>query len=79
MEYCSKELWLLGGIMELETLDNGMLRIRFEKTDGKNTFNDALIFSQAEYDALTEQQIEEIKQQRFDNWLAIINYVPPAE
>jgi hypothetical protein len=56
-----------------------MLRIRFEKTDGKNTFNDALIFSQAEYDALTEQQIEEIKQQRFDNWLAIINYVPPAE
>jgi hypothetical protein len=65
--------------MELETLDNGMLRIRFEKTDGKNTFNDALIFSQAEYDALTEHQIEEIKQQRFDNWLAIINYVPPAE
>jgi len=79
VEYCSEELWLLGGIMELETLDNGMLRIRFEKTDGKNTFNDALIFSQAEYDALTEQQIEEIKQQRFDNWLAIINYVPPAE
>jgi hypothetical protein len=65
--------------MEFETLDNGMLRIRFEKTDGKNTFNDALIFSQAEYDALTEQQIEEIKQQRFDNWLAIINYVPPSE
>lgn len=65
--------------MEFETLDNGMLRIRFEKTDGKNTFNDALIFTQAEYDVLNQQQIEEIKQQRFDNWLAIINYVPPEE
>lgn len=65
--------------MEFETLDNGMLRIRFEKTDGKNTFNDALIFTQTEYDALTEQQIQEMQQQRFDNWLAIINYVPPEE
>jgi hypothetical protein len=65
--------------MEFETLDNGMIRIRFEKTDGKNSFNDALIFTQAEYDALTEQQIQEMQQQRFDNWLAIINYVPPAE
>ena len=46
------------------------MKIDFEKTDGTYTLRDAIILPDDHN--LTEEQIEQIKQQRFDNWLAVI-------
>lgn len=64
--------------MEYLTLENGMISIPFEKTDGRLTFKDAVIMLPNDFARLTSDDIEAIMQQRFDNWLAIIN-APPVE
>lgn len=58
---------------------DGQVQIIFEKADGDKTYKDALWFSQAEYDALTPEQISTMQQERFDNWLAIVNSLPTEE
>ena len=50
------------------------MKIDFEKTDGQYTLRDAIVLPDDHN--LTEEQIEQIKQQRFDNWLAIITSTP---
>ena len=50
--------------------------IQFEMTDGVNTLRDAIVLSEGV--TMTDAEIEAMKQQRFDNWLAIIN-TPPIE
>ena len=35
--------------------------------------------TQEEYDSTSSEVIESMKQQRFDNWLAIVNAVPTEE
>jgi hypothetical protein len=62
----------------INTIDN-KVQIIFERTSTNGmTFRDALWFSQAEYDALTPENILTLEQERFDNWEAIINS-PPTE
>jgi len=62
----------------INTIDN-KVQIIFERTSTNGmTFRDALWFSQAEYDALTPENILTLQQERFDNWEAIINS-PPTE
>lgn len=62
----------------INTIDN-KVQIIFERTSTIGmTFRDALWFSQAEYDALTPENILTLEQERFDNWEAIINS-PPTE
>ena len=46
------------------------MKIDFEKTNGQYTLRDAILLPDDHN--LTEAQIENIKQQRFDNWLSII-------
>ena len=58
---------------------DGMVSIDFEMTDGVNTLKDAIVVTQAQYDQLTPADIEAIEQQRWDNWLAIINNPTPTE
>lgn len=48
--------------------------IKFEKTDGTYTLRDSIVLKDDH--GLTDDQIEAIKQQRFDKWLAIITAVP---
>lgn len=48
-----------------------MIKIDFEKTDGVYTLRDALHLEDDH--TFSEQEIEAMKQARFDNWLAIIN------
>ena len=50
--------------------------IEFEMTDGTYTLRDAIVL--ADGVTMTDAEIEAMKQQRFDNWLAIIN-TPPVE
>jgi hypothetical protein len=47
-----------------------MIKIDFTKTDGTYTLQDAIHLP--EDHQLTEAEIEAIKQERFDNWVAII-------
>jgi len=63
----------------IETTEDGMIRIIFEKTDGTNNYRDALYFTQENYAATAPEQIEVMKQERFDNWITIITYVAPEE
>jgi len=56
---------------------DGQVQVIFEKTSQDNqTYRDALWMSQAEYEATSSEIIESMKQQRFDNWLAIVNSLP---
>ena len=53
------------------------IQVRFTVTDGSDSFTDALYFSPAEYAALTEEQLEAMKQARFAAWKAVAT-APPA-
>jgi len=56
---------------------DGRVQIIFEKTSEYNqTYRDALWMTQEEYDATSSETIESMKQERFDNWLAIVNALP---
>lgn len=52
------------------------MKIDFEFTTQYGVFRDA-IYLQDDHN-LTEQQIQELKQQRLDNWIAILE-APPVE
>ena len=58
---------------------DGQVQIIFEKNDDGRTFRDAIWMTQAEYDITTGEIIESIKQERYDNWLAIVNAMPTEE
>lgn len=51
-----------------------MVKIFFEKSNDKYSFTDAL--NLPDDHGYTEQEIEDMKQKRFDNWLAIITAEP---
>ena len=55
----------------MEILDNGWFKFDFEKTDGTYTFRDAIHLPPDH--KFTDEEIEAMKQQRFDNWLTHIN------
>lgn len=55
---------------------DGKVQVIFEKSDGQRTFRDAIWMSQAEYDSTSKEAIDSIKQQRYDNWLAVVNALP---
>jgi hypothetical protein len=57
---------------------DGKVQIIFEKTQDNQTYRDAIWMTQEEYDASTSTTIDAMKQERFDNWLSIIN-APPTE
>jgi hypothetical protein len=59
-------------------VDKVQIQILFTKetVDGIS-FTDALYFSPEEYATLSEEQIEALKQERFDKWIYSVNN-PPA-
>jgi hypothetical protein len=52
-----------------------MVRIEFEKMYGEIVFRDAITLPDDH--TMTEDEIEAMKQERFDNWVAIITAPPP--
>ena len=58
---------------------DGQVQIIFEKSDDGRTFRDAIWMTQAEYDITTSVTIDAIKQERYENWLAIVNAMPTEE
>ena len=65
--------------MEEIILEDGRISIPFIKSNSKYSFSDSIILSPEERAEITDEQLEALKQQRFDNWLAIVTYVPPEE
>jgi hypothetical protein len=55
---------------------DGKVQIIFEKTKDDQTYRDAIWMTQEQYDATDQVAIDIIKQERFDNWLSIINAEP---
>lgn len=58
---------------------DGQVQIIFEKGSGHQTYRDALWMSQEEYDDTTSETIEAMKQQRYDNWIALVTGLPTEE
>lgn len=58
---------------------DGQVQIIFEKNDDDRTFRDAIWMTQAEYDITTSVTIDATKQERYENWLAIVNAMPTEE
>jgi len=52
-----------------------MIRIEFEKMYGEIVFRDAITLPDDH--TLTDDEIEAMKHERFDNWVAIITAPPP--
>lgn len=58
---------------------DGKVQVIFEKGDSTQQFRDAIWMTQEEYDSTAPETIEAIKQERYDNWLAIVNAMPTEE
>jgi len=54
-----------------------MIKIEFEVTQNGYSLKDAIVLP--ENHNLTESQIEEMKQKRFDDWYAIVTAPQPEE
>jgi len=59
--------------------DTIWIQHRFTIEQNGLTLSDALVLPQAEYEALTPQEIETRKTERFTNWKAIIDNPPVQE
>ncbi len=55
---------------------DGQVQIIFEKGEDTKLYRDAIWMTQEEYDSTSASAIDAIKQERYDNWLAIINAMP---
>lgn len=54
-----------------------MIRIEFEFESEYGTFRDVLMLPEDHF--YTEQDIQNMKQERFDNWYAIVNNPPQPD
>lgn len=54
------------------------IQVIFRTDTSKGTYQDALWFTQEEYDKVTPEEIEVMKQERIDNWLSVVS-TPPSE
>lgn len=58
---------------------DGQVQVIFEKGEGTQIYRDAIWMSQADYDATPNSTLDAMKQERYDNWLAIVNAMPTEE
>lgn len=55
-----------------------MIKIDFEKEYNGLKYKDSLTLTEEQHSSMSEQDIENLKQERFDNWVAIIT-APPED
>ena len=58
---------------------DGQVQVIFEKGEGTQIYRDAIWMTEAEYANTASTTLDAIKQERYDNWLAIINAMPTEE
>jgi hypothetical protein len=58
--------------MAIVQLEDGRIADEFEMGKEPYVLSDALVMAPADYDALTAEEIEAMKQARYDNWITLI-------
>ena len=58
--------------MAIKVLEDGRIADEFEIGEEPHVLKDALVMRMSEYEALTAEEIQAMKQARYDNWIAII-------
>lgn len=58
---------------------NGQVQIIFERIYNEQVFRDALWFLEEEYNALLPEQITQMQDTRFNDWVTVINTIPVEE
>jgi len=58
--------------MAIVQLEDGRIADEFEMGDEPHVLKDALVMRPQDYEALTPEEIQAMKQRRYDNWIAII-------
>jgi len=64
--------------MAIKVLEDGRIADEFEIGEEPHILKDALVMRVSDYDSFTPEEIQAMKQARYDNWIAIIN-APPVE
>jgi hypothetical protein len=64
--------------MAIEILENGMVSDRFEIGTAPHILRDAIVMMPSEYDKLTPEELQAMKQSRYDRWWSMIK-TPPAD
>ena len=59
--------------MAITILENGWVSDSFQMGKEPLIYGDALVMPAEEYNMLTEEQIQTLKNERYQNWLQIIN------
>jgi hypothetical protein len=57
---------------QITTLEDGRISIPFVRNRDQYIFTDAIILSQEERDAMTEEQLSAIMDQRFERWYQVV-------
>jgi hypothetical protein len=58
---------------------DGKVQVIFEKGEGTQIYRDAIWMTQSEYESTSSEAIDMIKQERYDNWLIVVNSLPTEE
>ena len=58
--------------MTITYYGDDMVSDTFEREYDQIVFRDAIVMPRSEYDALTQEQLDAIKQERFDAWVAFV-------
>jgi hypothetical protein len=58
--------------MAIVQLEEGRIADEFEMGEEPHVLKDALVMRPQDYEALTPDEIQAMKQRRYDNWIAII-------
>lgn len=64
--------------MAIVTLDDGLISDSFQIGQEPWILNDAIVMPADQYNALTPDELAALKQQRYDNWYAVVTN-PPQE
>jgi hypothetical protein len=60
-------------VATVQIANHEMVQVRFSWEKDGIKYNDALNILKSEYGKLTAEQIEKMKQERFDNWVKLVN------
>ena len=58
---------------------DGQVQVIFEKGEDTQIYRDAIWMTQSDYDATPSSTLDAMKQERYDNWLAIVNAMPTEQ
>ena len=58
---------------------DGQVQIIFERGEAPLTFRDAIWMSQTEYDSTPSETILAMQEERYSNWLAVVNPPTPSQ